>query len=285
MSEDQIDAMLSAINHPIRRDIVCYLAESGPQSYSALLEKFKLQTGTLNHHLGMLKALLEQDEDKRYSLNRHGQIAYQLLTYAKASFAKPVLPTVKRRMIVPALRDSALGFYKLVFHPAKAFVEAQEGLGPYTVCGAIVMTLLFASTPSLSTYTITRSITGSLGVLLFCSAFAQLAYNKNPRLSRLTVSVSMSYLPAIILNLLTLLFAVFEFTPWTPLPFIIVEDPGYIVLMQLFAAVFIWRFILLFFAVRESCKLSASQSFTAVFASSIIENMIAFVVDYLFRML
>jgi len=85
LSEDQIDAVLSAINNPIRCDIVCYLAESGSQAYTALLERFKLQTGTLNHHLGMLKALLEQDEDKRYLLSRNGHIAHQLLTHAKDS--------------------------------------------------------------------------------------------------------------------------------------------------------------------------------------------------------
>lgn len=284
MSEDQIDTALSAINHPIRRSIVCYLAESGPQSYTSLLEKFKLQTGTLNHHLMMLKAILEQDDGGRYSLNRNGRIAHQLLIYAETSFAKPELPTVKRRMIVPALRDSAFGFYKLLFHPAKAFVEAQERLGPYTVCGAIVMALFFVSTPLLSTYTIARSLAGLLSVLLFSFAFVRLAYNKNPRLLRLTVSVSVSYLPAIMLNFLTILFAMFEFTPWAPLPFIVFEDPGYVALMQIFAAVFIWRFILLFFALRESCKLTASQSFAAVFASSIIENTMAFLVDYLSRM-
>jgi len=60
-----------------------------------------------------------------------------------------MLPTVKRRIMVPALRESALSLYKLVFHPAKAFVEAEERLGPYTICGAIVITLFFASTSSL----------------------------------------------------------------------------------------------------------------------------------------
>ena len=284
MSEDQIGTVLSAVSNPIRRDIVSFLAESGPQSYTALLEKFKLQTGTLNHHLGMLKALLEQDEDKKYFLNRDGQIAYQILSYTKTSLAKPAFPVVKRRVVVPALRNSAFSFYKLVFYPAKAFAEAQEHLGSYAVCGAVVMALFFASMPSLNAYTVVRSSTGLLGIILFCFAFANLLSKKNPRISHLTVSVSMTNIPTIMLNLFAILLAMFEFTPWAPLPFIIVEDPGYITLMQAFAILFVWRFVLLFFAVRESCKLSPSQSFMAVFASSLIENIIAYGIDYLFRM-
>jgi len=282
LSEDQIDVVLSAINHSLRRHIVQHLAESGPQSYTALLEKFKLQTGTLNHHLGVLKDLLEQDEQKRYTLNRNGRIACQILTYTRASFTKPVLPVVKRRMIAPALRHSVLGLYKLAFHPAKAFVEAQERLGPYAICGAIVVTLFLASTPLLSADAIVRSLTGLLYVLFFSFIFARLVYRKNPRLSRLTVSISMSYLPLVLLNLLTILFAAIEFVAWTPASLIIVEDPRYIAITQIFAATLIWRFILLFLAVRESSRLSNSQSFTTVFVSTLLENAVAIALDYIF---
>ncbi len=69
--------------------------------------------------------------------------------------------------------------------------------------GAIVIILFLAFMPSLITYAAARSFAGLIGVALFCFAFARLAYKKNLRLSRLTVSVTISYLPAIVLNLLT----------------------------------------------------------------------------------
>jgi len=284
MSEDRLDALFSALGHPVRRSIVYYLAESGPQSYTALQQRLDIQTGTLNHHLSMLKGIVEQDENKKYLLTRDGHIAYQLMTITRDYLARPALPAIRRRTVVPTLRSAGLGLQKLVFHPAKAFSETQQHLGPYALCGAIVIALFVASIPSLSAYAVVRSLVGLLGVTLFCFAFVSLAFRKNPGLSRLAVSISMAYLPAIMLNILAHLFTTLEFQPQALLPFLFTGDPGYIVVMQIFAAMFIWRFVLLFFAVRESCMLPANQSFITVLASSVIENAVGIALDYLSTM-
>jgi hypothetical protein len=231
----------------------------------------------------MLKDLLEQGEDKRYSLNKNGYIAYQILSYAKESLSKPRLPTIRRRRIAESIKPSALAFYKLLFHPTKAFAEVQERPWSYVLPSLTIFAFFVASTPSISTYSLTRSLTCLLALLVFSLAFARLAYGKRTKPLHLTASVFISHLPAIILNLLTIFFTTFEFPQWMPLPFIVVEDPGYVVLMQIFAALFVWRFVLLFLAMRESFKLTVGQSFVTVFASSIFENLMAFIVDYLFK--
>ncbi|MBS7609578.1 hypothetical protein KEJ19_03280 [Candidatus Bathyarchaeota archaeon] len=262
-----------------------YLVETGPQPYSALLAKFRLQTGTLNHHLEMLKELLEQGEDKRYSLNRNGYVAYELISYAKASLSKPMVPKIKGRRIIDSLKPSALAFYKILFHPTRAFKEVRERLAPYLLCSLTVLALSMATTPSMRGYAFVNYLSGLLAVLFFPLIFVRLVYGNKARLLPFLISVFMSYLPTIILNILTILFATLEFSPWIPLPFIIVEDPAYIALMEIFAALFVWRFVLLFLAIRESFKVTVGQSFLTVFASSIVENLLAFVMDYLFRIL
>lgn len=281
--EDQLDVIISAINHPIRREIVRYLAESGPQPYTSLLAKFKLQTGTLNHHLEMLKELLEQGEDKRYSLNRNGYVAYELIRYAKASLSKPIVPKIKGRRIIDSLKPSALAFYKLLFHPTRAFKEAQERLAPYLLCSLTVFALSMATRPSMRDYAFINDLSGLLTVFFFPLIFARIVYGKKARLLPFLISVFMSYPPTIILNILTIIFATLEFSPWIPLPFIIIEDPVYIALIEIFAALFVWRFALLFLAIRESFKVTVGQAFLTVFVSSIVENLVVFVMDYLFR--
>jgi len=279
--DEQLDVVLSAINHPIRRGIVRYLAESGPQPYTSLLEKFRLQTGTLNHHLRMLEPLLEQDGEKRYSLSRNGLIAYQTLKHMEDMFSRPSIPTLRRRRAAPFLRDLPLSFYKLLLHPSKAFSEAQERVGPYLLWGLVILSLYVATTPMAGFTPIIRSSTGIMGMLFFSYIFPRIIYNKAARISRLFTSISLSYLPLLIFNIL-IVFSIFDLLASISSP-IMMEDPGYAALIQVYAALFIWRFALLFLAFRASCRLSSGQSVAAVFAFSVAESVLALALEYLLR--
>lgn len=281
MSEEQVDLVLSAINHPIRRDIVRYLAESGPQSYTSLLERFRLQTGTLNHHLRMLEPLLEQDGDKRYLLNREGEIAYQTMKHMEALLSRPRLPALRRRSVTPIIRGFPLSLFKLLIHPSQAFMEAQDRPGSYLLCGLITLALYMASTPISGFSAVFRSLAGVLGMFIFSYIFPRAVYNKSPRFSRLFASIGMSYLPLLVFNLL-IMFSFFEFIASISSP-LILEDPGYAALIQVYAALFIWRFALLFLAFRSSCRLSSGQSVGAVFAFSVMESALALILEHLFR--
>ncbi|MEM2127241.1 MAG: helix-turn-helix domain-containing protein [Candidatus Bathyarchaeia archaeon] len=282
MSEEQVDLVLSAINHPIRRGIVRYLAEAGPQSYTSLMERFRLQTGTLNHHLRMLEPLLEQNGDKRYLLNRDGEIAYQTLMHIEAMLSRPRLPALRRRRITPVIRGLPLVFYKLLIHPSQAFVEAQDRLGSYLLCGLMILALYMTSTPISVFPAVFRSLAGVIGMLIFSYIFPRAVYNKSPRFPRLLASIGMSYLPLLVFNLL-IMFSFFEFIASISSP-LMLEDPGYAALIQVYAALFIWRFALLFLAFRDSCRLSSGQSVVAVFAFSVAESALALILEHLFRL-
>lgn len=281
MSEEQLDLVLSAINHPIRRGIVRYLAEEGPQSYTSLLERFRLQTGTLNHHLRMLEPLLEQDGDKRYFLNRDGEVAYQTIRHVEALLSRPKLPVLRRGRMAPIVRGLPTGLFKLLVHPSQAFTEAQDRPGSYLLCGLMILAIYMASTPTSGFLAVFRSLAGVLGMLLFSQIFPKVVYNKSPRFSRILASIGMSYLPLLVFNLL-IASSFFEFIASISSP-LMLEDPGYAALIQVYAALYIWRFALLFLAFRSSCRLSSGQSVGAVFAFSVAESALALALEHLFR--
>lgn len=246
------------------------------------MERFRLQTGTLNHHLRMLEPLLEQNGDKRYLLNRDGEIAYQTLMHIEAMLSRPRLPALRRRRITPVIRGLPLVFYKLLIHPSQAFVEAQDRLGSYLLCGLMILALYMTSTPISVFPAVFRSLAGVIGMLIFSYIFPRAVYNKSPRFPRLLASIGMSYLPLLVFNLL-IMFSFFEFIASISSP-LMLEDPGYAALIQVYAALFIWRFALLFLAFRDSCRLSSGQSVVAVFAFSVAESALALILEHLFRL-
>ncbi|MBD3172024.1 helix-turn-helix domain-containing protein [Candidatus Bathyarchaeota archaeon] len=75
----QGDTRYKALDHPIRREIIQFLA-SEPQTYSRLLEKLGIESGHLTYHLRTLEELVEKDIEGKYQLNREGEQAYRFLT-------------------------------------------------------------------------------------------------------------------------------------------------------------------------------------------------------------
>lgn len=139
----------------------------------------------MNHHLGMLETLLEQDGNKRYLLSREGEIAYQTLKHIEAMLSKPRLPALRRRSIIPTIRRLPLDFYKLLIHPSQAFMEARDRPGSYLLWGLMILAPYMASTPIPAFSAVFRSLAGVLGMLIFSYIFPRAVYNKSPRFTRL----------------------------------------------------------------------------------------------------
>jgi len=243
--------------------------------------KFNLQTGTLNHHLKMLKDLLDQDEAERYILNRDGHFAYGLLSYAATSLSKPTLPMLRRGVLISSLKSAASGFYNLIFQPTRAFTEAQERSGAYAICGSIVIVAYIASILALNMNALIIPAVEPLLWLIFSYSFARIAYGKHPRPSRLATSVGVAYFPAFLLNAFSLSLAAFQLalTPITPL--LLIENLSYATFMEFFSAIILWRFFLLLFAIRESCKTTTKQALAIVLLTAVTENVFALAANYL----
>jgi hypothetical protein len=68
-----------ALSHEIRRNILRMIGESGKGSFTEFKRTLKVSTGTLYHHLDVLKDLVVQDEKKKYILSTLGKHAYDFL--------------------------------------------------------------------------------------------------------------------------------------------------------------------------------------------------------------
>lgn len=74
----QEDERYKALNHPLRKKIIQYLAEK-PRTYTELLQTLEIESGHLAYHLRNLKGLTRKDEQGYYHLNKKGVEAYNFL--------------------------------------------------------------------------------------------------------------------------------------------------------------------------------------------------------------
>ncbi len=68
-----------ALSHVIRRNIIRLVGENGKGSFTQFKRSLEVSTGTLYHHLDVLKELVIQDEKKKYILSTLGKRAYEFL--------------------------------------------------------------------------------------------------------------------------------------------------------------------------------------------------------------
>ncbi|MBN2157371.1 MAG: helix-turn-helix transcriptional regulator [Candidatus Lokiarchaeota archaeon] len=68
-----------ALNHEIRRSIIRLIGENGKGSFTQFKRSLDISTGTLYHHLDVLKTLVVQDQKKKYILSTIGKHAYDFL--------------------------------------------------------------------------------------------------------------------------------------------------------------------------------------------------------------
>ena len=81
MTEDreQKAEMFAAFSHPMRRQMLEYIAEEEEVTYTMLTKKFELKSGPLYHHLRRIKKFVYQREDKKYCLTDEGKKALFLV--------------------------------------------------------------------------------------------------------------------------------------------------------------------------------------------------------------
>lgn len=88
-SEIPIDAeLLEKLSHPLRQQILTLMERERRIGYKALKEECKVSTGTLYHHLKILKGLIEQDNQKKYLLTEEGEKAVAYL-YQDTQYYNP----------------------------------------------------------------------------------------------------------------------------------------------------------------------------------------------------
>lgn len=79
LSYPNLEKLVSPLSNPVRQKILILLAREGPLTYTQLLERLNLESGSFYWHIGKMKSLVNQDELKQYLISPTGKKAYELL--------------------------------------------------------------------------------------------------------------------------------------------------------------------------------------------------------------
>ncbi len=248
VEEEEYNSVFSALSHPLRRNILSFIVERGPQGYSELLTQFSLETGTLNYHLERMTAFLSQDEDGKYKATNVGYAANKLVAVAKTELSNPHAPPIRGLGITTRLRLFGQAIFDVLFLPEAAFEEAQNLVWPYALSGTLIILgyLLVHFLIGSFIYLISGAITVVLLIGFFLLTGFGIYRRRFSFLSALGCYGS-GFLPLTVWNILSL-----------------VSDPTYSQLKYfLLFLLLVWDAYLFLLAGRESFKLTMSQSFTS----------------------
>ncbi len=78
--ENTEDQFYVALGHDVRRKILKIIGDNGFSSFSVFKKQIQSSTGTIYHHLDVMKELIIQDKKKKYHLTHLGEHAYQILS-------------------------------------------------------------------------------------------------------------------------------------------------------------------------------------------------------------
>jgi uncharacterized RDD family membrane protein YckC len=79
IDEENVTRILSALSHPLRRQILRYLSEKQEGSFTDLMNALGVDTGKLSFHIKNLEAFLEQTPTNKYKLSKLGENAIALI--------------------------------------------------------------------------------------------------------------------------------------------------------------------------------------------------------------
>jgi len=86
-AESEISRFYTVLGHPLRRNIIKIIGETGSASFTDLTTRLKVSVGTFYYNVDLMEGLVTQDEGKRYILTPRGRIAYQLLVESEEKLA------------------------------------------------------------------------------------------------------------------------------------------------------------------------------------------------------
>lgn len=79
VDQENVTRILSALSHPLRRQILQYLSEKEECSFTDLMNVLQVDTGKLSFHVKTLEAFLEQTPTGKYRLSNVGKNAIVLI--------------------------------------------------------------------------------------------------------------------------------------------------------------------------------------------------------------
>ncbi len=242
MDEDRI---FQALAHRTRRIILRTLAEEGPQTYTSLLKRTGLTTGTLNHHLEKMKGLIVSNRGM-YELTDEGWRAYRAMVAVEGGSGGV-------RVSSPV---------DLIIRPSWGF-ENLARMGPSFVATSLLIGLL-AIVVTLRFFGASTVLGNALFPLVFSLLGARIGYNVREYL-RFLVSFPATLLPLLLTSL------AFAYSKQLASLLGVSKD---VILPVIPKIGLVWFFYMLMTCARHSLRLNPNESFViaavGIFAGRVV---------------
>lgn len=153
VDQENVTRILSALSHPLRRQILQFLSEKEECSFTDLMIALKVDTGKLSFHIKNLEAFLEQTPTGKYKLSKVGENAIALVKdleawsveteIARRTTSLPLASFKKRTTAF--LIDAGIAFALFMAIPAilSVFSSITTRIGIFPDFNIILLLLLF----------------------------------------------------------------------------------------------------------------------------------------------
>jgi len=134
-NQESVSRILSVLSHPLRREILLNLSETGECSFTDLMNTLNVDTGKLSFHIRNLTGFIEQTPTGKYKLSKVGENAIRLIrdleawaVEAEVARKTSVLPfaTFKKRVFA-FLIDFAIIFAVFMALPNAFYLLTERG--------------------------------------------------------------------------------------------------------------------------------------------------------------
>jgi uncharacterized RDD family membrane protein YckC/DNA-binding transcriptional ArsR family regulator len=150
VDQENVTKILSALSHPIRRQILKYLSEKEECSFTDLMNALKIDTGKLSFHLKNLEAFLEQTPTNKYRLSKVGENAIVLIrdleawsVEAELAEKGTSLPLARfKERTIAFLIDFAIAFALFMAVPNVPSWITAKGIGAFLNVNIITFLIL-----------------------------------------------------------------------------------------------------------------------------------------------
>ena len=90
---------MEVLAHPLRQEILIFIEQEGETGYRDLKNKFNVATGTLYHHLRILKGLVIQNSAKKYILTDEGVQALDFIFQDKKTTEHKPIKEIQEEVV------------------------------------------------------------------------------------------------------------------------------------------------------------------------------------------
>ncbi|MHA1672949.1 MAG: winged helix-turn-helix domain-containing protein [Promethearchaeota archaeon] len=213
-TESQNEELLYlALGHEVRRNIIKIIGNQGFVGFSVMKKQLRVSTGTIYHHLDVLKDLITQDEQKKYHLSPLGKHAFRMLKQNLDTFG--ALQTEKKLLMDRNVRKlQNIGLFKPLF---QYFLQNRRR-GAFLATGIVFLVALFSAifrvqaflniflplTPQMEIFLsghpiiqFLSAIAGYCSLFLIVEGLSRLLYHKKDNSAWLFIMISISFIPVI----------------------------------------------------------------------------------------